>query len=216
MTWSKNSYILGPGWHAWTPSLSIVCDVSNPTSTECPGTIDGLSWNSCKYTSSNGEFFGILNGTITNTGSHPYGGTRNHWQLNLPVASVGSSFKTIGRGFWHTDTNPDRQGKIVIERYPNFTSAASFRFIKVGNHSSPYDSWAKTNLSYSYGWIEYWDTRQSILGYDYGETIMTNNSWGLRRLASNNDAWSGSAEAWTAPSPTIDFSIAIRYMIQYS
>lgn len=214
MTWSKATS-LGPGWTAWIPSLSIVCDKSSPTTTECPGVITGLAWNDCRYTTHNGEFYGLLNGTITNTGLYPYGGTRNHWDLQLPfpaagIQGSGAAGKTIGRGFWHTDTNPDKQGKVILNTYPQLAQQAAWQFIKVTAFSDGYDDWAISNLAYEWGWIYKWNTSDGL----FRETGMTSNSWGLRRLASSNAAWSGSAEAWSAPTPTINFSVSLRYMIQ--
>lgn len=214
MTWDKTTSI-GPGWASWTPNLSLVCDKASPTATECPGSITGLSWNNCKYTTHNGEFYGLISGTITNTGAYPYGGTRNHWDLALPFAVAGTqgsgaAQKPIGRGFWHTDTNPDKQGKINIVSFPNLNYNAAWNFIKVTSSADGYDDWAVSNLSYEWGGIARWNESSG----SRRETALLNNSWSLRRLASNNAAWSGSAEAWTAPTPTINFSVSLRYMIQ--
>lgn len=214
MTWNKIAS-LGPQWVSWSPALSMVCDKANPTTTECPGQITGLVWNGCKYTTHNGEFYGMLNGTISNNGAYPYGGTRNHWDLQLPfpVAGIqgsGAVGKTIGRGFWVADTNPDKQGKVILGTFPNLSQQASWQFIKTTAFSDGYDDWAIANLAYEWGWIYKWNANDGLVR----EVGMTNNSWGLRRLASSNAAWSGSAEAWAAPTPTINFSVAVRYMIQ--
>ncbi len=214
MTWTKNDNI-GPGWKTWNPSLAMVCDKSNPTAQECPGTITGLSWGDCRYTTFNGEFYGFLNFSIANSGLYPYGGTRNHWDLALPFSSAlptGASEQPaghrVGSGWWHTDTNPDRQGKVLLYTFPNIADRASFFFIKVETTT---DQWAIDNLGYDWGWLNVWNNAQGLTT----ETRLNNSAWSLRRLGSSNSAWSGSAEAWSAPTPTITMSIAIRYFLEH-
>lgn len=215
MTWTKSN-IVGPEFKSWSPNLRLICDVSSPTTTQCPGTISGLTWGDCKYTTFNGEFFGFLNMTITNTGSYPYGGTRNHWDLELPftVAGIngsGAASKILGRGFWHADSNPDRQGKVIVTSFPHLPWNGSFSFIKTTFTS--YDTWAISNLNYLSTCTQ-WNGASDNTNL-WGETAMPNNSWGLRRLASDNSAWPGHSEdSWSAPNPSLTISVWLRYMIQ--
>ena len=215
MTWTKTNGI-GTQWVTWTPTMYAVCDVANPTTQQCPGTIDGLVWNTCKYAIFNGELYGMVNFTISNTGSYPYGGTRNHWDLQLPrpVAGIqgnGAGMKKIGGGFWHADTNPDRQGKLMAIMFPHLQNNCAIQIIKTTLLS--YDTWAASNLSYGDAYVTGWNNASENTNI-WGETIMHTGAWSLRRLASDNSAWGGAAEAWSAPSPTLKFSLWLRYMIQ--
>ena len=216
MTWNKIGAI-GPTWVSWSPILDLVCDVSSPTATECPGVMTGLTWGDCKYTTFNKTFYGFINLTITNTGLYPYGGTRNHWDLLLPYSAAGnvdylepSAEKRVGNGFWTANTSPFRQGKVLISTFPNSPSRARIQPIKVTSLSI--DTWAMANLNYGEHSVNSWngsDKNVNILG----ETAFPTNSWAWRRLASDNSAWSGAAESWSAPSPTITVSMFFNYLI---
>ena len=72
MTWTKVDPA-GPKRITWAPNLRLICDVGSPTTQQCPGTISGLTWQTCKYTVFNGEFIGMMNFTIANSGSYPQG-----------------------------------------------------------------------------------------------------------------------------------------------
>lgn len=212
MTFNKIS-TLGPQWVSWTPSLSVVCDVSSPTTTQCPGEVSGLTFSNCKYTTHNGQFYGVLNFSIENVGSYPYGGTRNHWDLYLPYPVHGAASnpigKGIGEGFYYADTSTySFQGKILLQTFPNLPQQAAFMPIK---QSAQYDSWARTNLTYDWNWVDYWNDGQPSAAYK--ETLFPTNSWAWRRIASTETAWSGSAEAWSAPTPTITASILLHYFL---
>jgi hypothetical protein len=212
MTWTKNDNI-GPGWKTWSPTLNLVCDIANPTTTQCPGTISGLSWGDCRYTIFDKELYGFLNFTISNSGSYPYGGTKNHFDLQLPaptagVQGYGAGDKIIGTGFYHADTNPDKQGGVMLSTFSGTCQQAKFFFLKP---EASLDQWAIDNLSYDWWWCAPWN---AVTSSPIRQTKMMTNAWALRRLGSGTAAWSGSSQAWSAPTPTISVSVALRYMVQ--
>jgi hypothetical protein len=198
MTWTKTDSI-GPKWQTWSPELTVVSDVANPTSVQWQSTISNFTWGDCKYAIYNGEFFGVLNFTM-GQGSN-YGGTRSHWSITLPVTPIGTYGKTVGTGFWHADTSAlsglgytsDAAGRVYAMTWgDSIRNLMNISFIKTADAT---DVWALSNMSYSWGYVSVDGLHSSDFPSEqFYNTGFWNGSWHLFRLY----RWTGAEGFWNA------------------
>jgi hypothetical protein len=195
--------------------------VPSPTAIEFPGYngITNVSYAGSKYTTHNGEFFGMFN--MLMSANSNYGGTRSHWDIELPYIIAGKTWnaggagKPIGQGFWQVQSAPwsipSEQGKIVMSTFPNLPGNMAIQAIKT---SVGVDQWAIDNLSYDWAWNRQLNGNSGSAR----DTGYNNSSWSWWRLGLPNysvPVVSANDIRYTLPSPrpAVKISACIRYMM---